>query len=160
MIPIASMSDTTFVAPRVGVWIEIIMEILKMQKEMSLLAQECGLKYSLIKIQIKMLMSLLAQECGLKYLLAGNHNNHHLVAPRVGVWIEIKTIQVLIYQSLSLLAQECGLKQDTSWLAQIIKESLLAQECGLKYRHSTLALLKLESLLAQECGLKLKRYKY
>ena len=57
-----------YVAPFVGVWIEIIMYNNMKYEETSLPSWECGLKYPIYKTFTVVGMSLPSWECGLKFI--------------------------------------------------------------------------------------------
>ena len=80
------------VAPFVGVWIEILQEKGGESVTRSLPSWECGLKYQCEESDIIIChMSLPSWECGLKFIQYGIGPSSFLVAPFVGVWIEIKS---------------------------------------------------------------------
>ena len=120
------------VAPFVGVWIEISSYCFRGNNIVSLPSWECGLKYCEKEVIDNDWRSLPSWECGLKsWSVRRNWKYQHsrslrgsvdwnskeelqslgyLVAPFVGVWIEIYHYWYLRYYSESLPSWECGLK--------------------------------------------------
>ncbi len=98
------------VAPFVGVWIEISDYDYRAVCLPSLPLWECGLKSNTVNEFFTTLMSLPLWECGLKFKYMRIILNPELVAPFVGVWIEIYLKIQIDYNLKSLPLWECGLK--------------------------------------------------
>ena len=77
------------VAPLVGAWIEIQKTQKQMQRRLSLLSWERGLKYGKSVEKLFVYESLLSWERGLKSKTGFNRDICQEVAPLVGAWIEI-----------------------------------------------------------------------
>ena len=77
-----------FVAPFVGVWIEISERMQKVQKDTSLPLWECGLKFNFCKKNELDIQSLFVG-VWIEITARQNKKSKAWVAPFVGVWIEI-----------------------------------------------------------------------
>ena len=77
--------------------------------------------------------SLPSWECGLKYRFGIIYKTSSVVAPLVGVWIEIVQDADSGVDTTSLPSWECGLKFVSLEERDKKKPSLPSWECGLKY---------------------------
>ncbi len=86
------------VTPRAGVWIEIgLIAGSVVRGDLSLLVQECGLKWIIDMLSLDAFPSLLVQECGLKCVCLTNAEANISVTPHTGVTPHFTITNQLIY---------------------------------------------------------------